>query len=456
MVDFNYIDYSKHADLGSVGGFDTHHIYLTCEELSNKLLPIDANPREPSHSRIVDSMQDTLADNPSDFIKWNNGLTVVCESVSHDAPNSQVTINFSDSDEGICNGGHTYFAIETADGVLDSAGVHLEVIEVPTSLGEEERQDEIVEIAKKRNNINNLDDYTVADFLDCYQIFKDVMDDEHMVSWHENDSKAYSYAIDAPELVRLLATLDPNRFHHDLLKPSSTYHKTAAISKGKIHSRWFDGALEARKNDDEPPMSDSALLINDMLEIRDMLSYSLKHDTFSPGIKRASFFQDNVKGANESTRNLHVGKYDGETGWKLPSALEVMLIGMFRSNIYLNFDESGEMRYIGWVLDHKELWDDRKEDVLTRLKRYYDDVGKSYRDFKNSESPYELNLYKYGHDPDWPHPPAQILYDTSNHDSFEAIQDREDARYWLESDGDGLVELSVRSPSDPVPYYSKI
>lgn len=398
-------------------------------------------------------MQETLADEPENFIKWNNGLTVVCEEVSFDESDSKVTIDFSEANEGICNGGHTYFSIVTAGGNLSDAGVHLEVIEVPEGLGEEERQDEIVEIAKKRNNINNLDNYTVADFLDCYQIFKDEMRDDRLVSWHENDSRAHSHAIDAPELIRILAALNADRYHHDILKPNSSYHKPASLSKSSIHTGWFNGALDARDKGEEPPLAHMSVLIDDILELRDMLAYTLKHGSLPKGFKNTNFYKEVIKGKKETTRDLYIGKYANEEGWKLRSTFEVMLLGMFRSNIYTKAGSDKDIRHIGWVLDPESIWDDRRENILEHLKRYYDDVGKSYRDFINSESPYELAVYKYSHDPRWPDPPAQILYDTETSERYNYVGNQSEATHWLENSSEGLIKISARKPSSGSPLY---
>ncbi|WP_167837486.1 AIPR family protein [Halosimplex halophilum] len=448
-VEFNYVDYGRHDNLGTVGGFETHHIYLTCQELKEKYLPIDANPREPSNSRIVKSMQETLRDDAESFVKWNNGITVVCENVNKGS--GTVELEFSEEDEGICNGGHTYFAIVTSNHDVSNSGVLLEVIEVPQDL--DNREEEIVEIAKKRNNINNLDNYTVADFLDLYEPFKQRMDDPEVVSWHENDSEAKSYAVSAPEVIRMMTTVNPTRYRHAILCPGGSYHKSAATSKTSLHTSWFEDALEARDNDNEDPMAFLGVLIDDLFEIRDMIAYSFKEGDYDNSFRKRSFYQDNIGGEDATTRDLHMGDYDGLTGYKIRSTLEVMVLGMFRSNLFQKYDEDGNVRYVGWMVEPKTLWDEEKERVVDNLSTFYDDVGKSYRDFINSEAPYREELYEFGRSASWPFPPAEILYDTESADKYVFTEDTEDATHWLADSGEGLISISDRERPDDEPLY---
>lgn len=453
-ITFSYEDCSEHTNLGSIGGFDVHHVYLTCEELKDSLLPAEANPREPSHSAVVEQMQRTLTNDPEKFIRWNNGITVVCESVSQNSSNSEVTLSFSDADEGICNGGHTYFSIVTSGGTLDDAGVQLEVIEVPSTLNKQDRQEEIVEIARKRNNINNLDEHSISDFLDLYEVFKQPMGDPKAVEWHENDSKAHDYAIGAKDLVRILAALDPDRFHHGMVKPNNKRHAKTATAKGSIHSNWFDGAMEARTKGGDPPMHYMAVLIDDIFEIRDMMSYSFKNESFSSGIKRSNFFTENIGGDNATIRDLHHGNYAGKDGYRLKKALELMLIGAFRSDIFIDFDMSHSPQYIGWVESPSELWDEEKERVLGELETRYKSVNSSFRDMKNKSISYETELFEWGRNPSWPDSPAQILYDIDNYNEFRSVDNLSDATHWLNLGGEGLINKKDQSPPQDVPLYS--
>ena len=110
-------------------GTTVHHLYVPCAEIKNDLLPMDADPREPSKTPQVKEMRDTLNDHPMDFVKKNNGITLFCDNVEFDSSKSSCKISFGER-EGICNGGHTYYAIVgSINEIPRDAVVHLEMIQ---------------------------------------------------------------------------------------------------------------------------------------------------------------------------------------------------------------------------------------------------------------------------------------------------------------------------------------
>src|SRR5438445_8956440 len=162
----------QHAKEPLTGGYSIHHIYLQCKEIQSKLLPLDANPREPERSVQVKDMQETIRDHPADFFKLNNGMTLLCEDVSYSDSDNSCKIRFGQN-EGVCNGGHTYFAIVTySPKIPEGALVHLELIEFPADLDPSAKLQEIVRIARARNNNNRLLLRSEADYLGYYDIFK--------------------------------------------------------------------------------------------------------------------------------------------------------------------------------------------------------------------------------------------------------------------------------------------
>ena len=88
---------------------------MSASELRDKKFPLDANPRKPSPTKVVRIMQKTLIDNPKDFHNLNNGITIIATSVELNTNKNEI-INYSapigNYGDGICNGGHTYYAIE--------------------------------------------------------------------------------------------------------------------------------------------------------------------------------------------------------------------------------------------------------------------------------------------------------------------------------------------------------
>ena len=72
-----------------------------------------------------------------------------------------------------------------------------------------------------------------------------------------------------------------------------------------------------------------------------------------------------------------------------------MLIGLFRTNIWLNFDENEEVRYVGWFVEPKRLWDIRKEEVLMSLYEIFNDAKRDHKTFIRTSAPYEKDLFAF-------------------------------------------------------------
>lgn len=241
-VEYEYVDYAKQSGVGSIGGYPVHNFYVKCQEVKDNLLPIEANPREPTNSSVVGAMQDTLENENDRFVRRNNGITIVCKNISRVGGSSKVKLEFSNDGEGICNGGHTYFAINTFRGNLDNAGVHIEAIEVPEDVETGDREGEIADIAEARNNINNLEDYTILDYLDCFDPLRNYMEDENVVSWHEGDADAIPPRIDTKALIRYISVADPLKYSHQILNPDQPTHRNSALGYGDF-SDWRNEVL---------------------------------------------------------------------------------------------------------------------------------------------------------------------------------------------------------------------
>lgn len=438
-VELDPIEYSEHPNLTDADGFPVYHLYIKCQELKEKLLPLEANPREPSKSRQVQAMQETLEHGPEDFVKKNNGMTILCSRVER-VDNGAVKVEFDHHREGVCNGGHTYFAILSTQFKLDpKAIVHLELIQVPDSLKGEARREEIVGIARARNNTNSLEERSEADFLNYYDKFKDRMHDSSVVSWHEGDSEAYPYAVDAPHLIRLLWALNPQEFVHRVFKKKGTHHKQAARSKSKYHTKWFEGAADAHgDNKRKDPLYFLSPLIDDVFLIRDMLSHSLKHDELGGGFRKSSLYQDYI--SKGGTRELHIAQYSGEEGYDLNGPFEVMLTGLFRSNVWLYAKPDDVLiDYVGWVKSPRSLWDQRKIEVLESIKDYFQEAGKDPSEFTKKSAPYEQSLYRYAMDPDLPKP--EILWSVASGQKYRACSEEEATHGFSVEHGDGILPL---------------
>lgn len=472
-VTLDVIDYKNHSAVRETGAFETHHLYVSASEIAEEYLPfLDANPREPSVTSQVRKMQETLQDVPENFVKKNNGLTLICDGISYDEDNKKVNIDFSEN-EGVCNGGHTYFAIQTLDSPLSEvATVRIEAIQLPDDLNGDERRDQIVGIAQARNDNQSLHTSSEADYLGYYDPYKNCMEDTGNVVWHEGDGDAHSDAISAVHFIRLMYSIDPLSYHHPLYNPGEDRHKKLVISPGNIHSNWYDKMEDAMRGVEIIPMRHMVPMIEDLFSIRDHLSYSLKEADLSGEvggdsvvIRRTGLFREYI--SNSSNRVLR--HHGDEEGFDLPNTFETMLIGLFRSNIWRSRNEEGDLNMIGWFIDPIELWDRRQLSILSQMSEYFQEVDSDAWQFQRQASPYEKNLYQFG----WEtlegeeSPPApSTLYKfselathtdvSSSYDCYTKVDEIEDATHWLSQDeGYELISLTEREPqiSDEYALY---
>ncbi len=384
---FPAINYAGSSDAGD--GYVFHHAYIPCQQLKAHGLPLDANPREPTRGDVVKKMEETLRESPERFHHWNNGITVICDEFRHDSVNRSIEVALSEG-TGICNGGHTYFAISTfPTTIAPTAHVHVEFIKLPANLGEAEKKSIINDIASRRNRNRQLLPTTQADYLGYYDPFKTALaGDRRVIRWHEGDSDAEPDSIGSELFIRLLASVDPFWFYHPVHSPTKGNHKQAATSAGSIHRSWLEAAQRA---DPEGSLYHLAPIASILLKLVDDICFSLKEDNFSEVSPnwRSTLFYKWIAG-NLARPLLFRGT--GETGANVPNPVQVMILGAFRSSIWLGKDDDGLPAFVGFLQDPAELWDQAKVDFLRTLTGLYEDSGKEPNQYIKSNAPYEQQL----------------------------------------------------------------
>lgn len=464
-VTLEVIDHKNHESLRDTGAFETHHIYVSCEEVANEYLPfLDANPREPSVTSQVRNMQQTLQKNPVDFVKKNNGLSIICDNIETDEERGKITIEFSEN-EGICNGGHTYFAIQTLDAPLEeSASVRIEAIQIADELTGEERRDQIRGIARARNDNQSLHTSSEADYVGYYDAYKYGMRNTNSVTWHEGDADACEDAISAVHFIRLLYSLDWNSYYHPLYNLGGDRHKRLVTSPGNIHSNWFDQMEDAMRGVNVIPMLYMIPLIDDMFGIRDHLSHFLKEAGLSGEvggdsvvIRRTSFYKEYVS----SSTTRHLRYTDEEEGFNLSNTLETILMGLFRSNVWRCRDQEGEVGMVGWFIEPTELWNRRQLSVLSQMSEYFQEVDSDPWQFQRQASPYEKDLYQFGWEAlegEESPPNPSVVYEIdelSTHTNIETkferyvkVENQNEASHWYSDEGGCNLHLLENSTPD--------
>lgn len=393
-------------------GYKIHHLYVKCEEIKNCKLPLESNPREPTKADVVKKMINTLHQAPQFFHHWNNGISVIIDEIQKINGN-EYQIKFREGD-GVCNGGHTYFAIETMETEINSkALVHLELIQLPTECSGQTRLQTIIDIAEKRNRNRQLLESTQADYLNYYNPFKMYLDKNKVfVKWHEGDSEADRIrSINSEHFIRLLTTIDPHWYDHPVINPRGGLHNAARSVKA-IHSKWYEGV---ENKDPERDLYAIGVFSKELFKIRDIISYSLKNDDFtavSQGWRNTNFYSWLRGWREEKLRKLEF--YHAEDfGLDIPPTADVIFIGTFRYNVWIGKDSLGETKYVGWLKDPLDLWESTKTELIKRLTRAFGDSENDAKRFVRKESPYENQLIEIMYGMGIPNDPVRF-YDISD------------------------------------------
>lgn len=411
-------------------GYTFHNLFVPCEQLRSIGLPLDANPREPTRAKVVREMSETLREFPERFHHWNNGITVVCDDVSLTPPN--ISLRF-DEGSGVCNGGHTYFTINTFPQTISAlARVHIEAIELPAGMTAEARKVAINSIAKYRNANRALLPTTQADFLGLYDPFKSALGPHSTaVRWHEGDSNATVDAIASETLVRMLAAVDPLWFKHPQHTPHRENHKAAATSSSAIHSRWFDG-----QGDPESNLKHMSLITVDVFRIAEMIAYVIKHGEFTRGFRNSNFYKWLTEGGDRVLSHYNAG----QTGARLPNPATIMMLGAFRSDVCLIKNEKGYASLVGLLDDPEQLWLNNYRAYLDQLMNMFGDKDQNPLLFVKSDGPYDLQLMALEHGRHLPDTPV-LLADVLSGQRYQATDDPASATHELLIDSEWYGEL---------------
>lgn len=401
-VTLPYLDHEA-ADIRIYGAkYPVHHFYVRCVDLAQTPLPLDANPRRPENSTQVQAMKDTLEEDPSDFVNRNNGIVILSSRVKHDnnSEHSDATVDSIELDfeegEGVCNGGHTLLAIQKY-AVHEEAIVHLEVIEMDSiSATDTSKRKEISDIADARNNNNQLEERSEANFLGYYDNFKEQLANRHVVSWLEGDSDAINGSIDAYQFFRMLKSLDVENYGHPLYGERGKNHSSLATSVTRIHSAWKSEMDDWKTSSGDPesrPLRYLTPLVNDLFYLRDLVSHHLKHFNYPQGVRQMKLYQDYIK---SSTRKLLLAGFEHDNGFDLTNPFEVLMIGLFRTNIYLSEVNTDNADLIGWFRSPDTLWIDRSEAILNELQSDYRDGDSDPKNFIRLNGPFTHDFYIHG------------------------------------------------------------
>jgi hypothetical protein len=345
------------------------HGYLLGKEIQQKKLPIDANPRKPSPTKVVKLMQATMIREPENFHHLNNGMTIIASDLIYNEGNAEIEITFGATKgihgDGLCNGGHTYFALEQFQGVLsDDLLVRIEILILDPTLSSDERSEKIKVISEARNAHNQLESITTAHYSGFYDnLIKTLGYSKVYFKWFEGDPDAVENAEKVDSLIAKLTALSPHWYSH-YLNPTgnSGMHMPSCRGIGSIHTKWEKFKL----NDFDYRSLDYMLpLISDILVLKDEICYSLLHDNYSKvsAVWRKTRIWNYLR---DNSSEIDLLFKPGFTGYKLAHPWITLILGAFRENVWFSQDDSG-INLVGWLVEPLKLWSDHRESLMVKL-----------------------------------------------------------------------------------------
>lgn len=245
------------------------HLYPLLSDWIGRTIPDSVNPRshdpECLKSPVAKQIEQTILDNPEDFVFANRGATLIADDVHVDQKTGDVMIVISDPEnQGLADGAttdavlakvQTQLARETLDNkdasymqLLDmkngkmpenlrNGRIHLEVI-----IGLEDRA-RIANLVQGRNTSRQVKGWSMADFRGSFEWIKDILDAERSefkgrVGYEENNSKD----INVLDILSLLTLFHPE--FDDQEDGADKAPTVAYANKGRMDARLLDENLK--------------------------------------------------------------------------------------------------------------------------------------------------------------------------------------------------------------------
>lgn len=412
-------------------------------DLGDQSLPLEANPREPGQSTPVKKMRLTLEEEPSKFHLFNNGMTLFatrCEPIiDDDGRVTHVILGFDKEDQGICNGGHTYYACKRAFSEATIGGdfsINAEVIVLPRDYDPEQIKRATVEISRSRNLNSQLKEASMADQLGYFDSIRSHMPAHHdKVKWHENDSAAVSGAMDAELVLRLLACLCPTYYYHSQHHPTGKPHKSASMTaKSQVWNPWFESMEENRV----PHLAMMYPMIEDILELRDEIARRLREDDFS-SFRRSNLWKKYMcNPVKIDTGSITYVPKDrdsltepGNPVVKIGDNVDVLILGLLRDNVTVVKNPAGANTMVGWYHDPIKVLDAQFEGTLGLLSASFREANEEATVFCRNEAPYRAQMIQWGEFAPPPDHPL-VLYEIGTDRVFTVPDDPVDATHRID------------------------
>ncbi|QDT16791.1 AIPR family protein [Alienimonas californiensis] len=337
--------------------------FLPVDDLPDELKEwMGVNPRRPQLSAkgrlkgpVAKRMVETLTDDPSRFVLKNMGIYLLVDGFDQqkeEGGRSTVRVRLSDPAlHGIVNGGHTFHAIMEAReqiGDGDSLNAHVRV-----HLMQGVHPDDIVELAEGLNRSAQVNDASLAELTDRFDLVKRHLDGKtgaDKIIYKSGDVGTVS----VEQVLGLLSLFDVNRFSDRNTHPNTVFGHPKGVldfflADTKPAEKCEPGEVPARSFERIAPRSHEILVLSERIKQRkEMKSH---FGSLKVGESKTSKY---TGAGNERFRNQKCTFAPGHFHVKFMQGWLYPMLAAFRANVDREAWKEGQLE---WLMDPLELLD---------------------------------------------------------------------------------------------------
>jgi hypothetical protein len=332
--------------LSSAGDENAPQMYVALCDVTNlpTNFPMETNPREQNlKTGVAKAIQTSLVNRAAsrNFYLLNRGILLSAESVVFDNSKGELTVTFADTEvHGNVDGGHTYQIIKENKERIDP-GDQFVKIEILTGV-----EDYFTNLAAARNTSVQVQNKSIAELEDRFEIIKSVLEKEPTVFERVAYKQNADGEIDITEILQIL-----NLFNLDSYPNNQTENIPiqSFSSKGKCTERYINLHIKHGEKDGNPFVKMKPIIL-DIFKLYDQLE-----------IKIANYYKEwTSSGRYGSVKSVTTAKgekkfsskfYKQEMDYSSPVAFLYSILGAFRALVV----EEGDT--YKWICNPFELLD---------------------------------------------------------------------------------------------------
>lgn len=322
---------------------DNSCMYITICDIKDipDNFPMETNPREQKlTTNVAKKIKESLI-NPQEynFYLLNRGLLLSAKEVTYNNYSNEVTIVFEDFDvHGDVDGGHTYKTIIENRSILNE-GEQFVKIEILTGI-----ESIFQNLAAARNTSTQVEDKSIAELENRFQIIKDTIESESFSSrvfFKENDIGD----IDVTDLLSIL-----NLFNIDKYSNMETFPITSYSGKKKCIDYYINYHKTYGNTIDNPYVKMKPIMI-DIFKLYDVIECNMNNFYRQ---KTSNGRYGSIKGTivPKGYNKIFSKFYENEIEVGSPTGFIYPILGSFRALVQKN--ENGEYY---WTTDPFKVLD---------------------------------------------------------------------------------------------------